>query len=317
MRNSMMALSEFDAAPRTMMLLGGTGFLGTHLAARLRCAGHRVLITGRAPTARDGSPAIGLPLDDVAAIVARARSEGVDTVVHLACQLLPSSTETAYAEELAEITLPMFRLARELAASGIRLAFLSSGGTVYGASTWPRVAEHVRCQPISLYGQAKLEAELHLDFLTRISGLRLLIFRPSNPYGLYQPLRGAQGLVSVILGRMIDGTPLDIWGDGLVVRDYIHVDDAIDAMAGLIERNAEGTFNIGSGVGHSLLDVVRSIEQVTGRSLSRRFHPARAADVPRLVLDVTRLAAAGLHKARSLTEGVRYYAGQLGLTHDH
>lgn len=312
----MMASSDTAAAPRTIMLLGGTGFLGTNLAARLRRAGHRVLVTGRAPTARDGSPAIGLPLEDVAAIVARVRAEGVDTVVHLACQLLPSSTDTAYAEELAQVTLPMFRLARELAANGVGLAFLSSGGTIYGASTRPRMAEHDRCQPISLYGQAKLEAELHLDFLARSSGLRLLIFRPSNPYGLHQPLRGAQGLVSVILGRMIDGTPLDIWGDGLVVRDYIHVDDAIDSMAGLIERNAEGTFNIGSGVGHSLLDVVRSIEEVTGRSLPRRFHPARAADVPRLVLDVTRLAAAGLHQARSLTEGVRDYAGQLGLTHD-
>lgn len=311
-----MAPSDSAVAPRTIMLLGGTGFLGTNLAARLRRAGHRVLVTGRAPTARDGSPAIGLPLDDVAGIVARVRADRVDTVVHLACQLLPSSTDTAYAEELAQVTLPMFRLARELAASGVGLAFLSSGGTIYGANTRPRVAEHDRCQPISLYGQAKLEAELHLDFLARASGLHLLIFRPSNPYGLHQPLRGAQGLVSVILGRMIDGTPLDIWGDGLVVRDYIHVDDAIEAMAGLIERNAKGTFNIGSGVGHSLLDVVRSIEQVTGRSLPRRFHPARAADVPRLVLDVTRLAAAGLHQARSLTDGVRYYAGQLGLTHD-
>ena len=306
--------SDVRATPRTILLLGGTGFLGTNLAMHLRRAGHRVLVTGRAPAARDGSPALTLPLDDVSAVVALVRAEYVDTVVHLACQLLPSSTEAAYAKELAHVTLPMFRLARELAAIGVGLTFLSSGGTVYGASTQATVAERDGCQPISLYGQAKLEAELHLGFLARTCGLRLLIFRPSNPYGLHQPLRGAQGLVSVILGRIIDDRPLDIWGDGLVVRDYIHVDDAIGAMAGLIERNAEGTFNIGSGVGHSLLDVVLSVEEVTGRSLTLNFHPARAADVPRLVLDVSRLASTGLLRARSLTDGVRCYAEQLGLT---
>lgn len=297
------------------MLLGGTGFLGTNLAVALERAGHRVVVAGRAPAARDGRPALALPLADTAAIVRLVEAEGVDTVVHLAGGLLPSSGEVAYLEERARITDPTIRLARALAGRGVAVAFLSSGGTVYGAATAPRVAEDAPCRPISLYGQAKLETELHLDFLARTCGLRLLILRPSNPYGTYQPLDSTQGLVSVMLGRIAAGQPLDVWGDGSVVRDYIMVEDAAAAMAGLIGRDATGVFNIGSGTGHSLLDVVGVVEAATGRTMPLRFHPARPADVPRLVLDTTRLAALGLQRARPLADGVATYAAQLNLAH--
>jgi UDP-glucose 4-epimerase len=143
--------------------------------------------------------------------------------------------------------------------------------------------------------------------------LHLLILRPSNPYGLHQSLNGTQGLVSVILGRIADDRPLDIWGDGSAVRDYIFVEDAVHSMGELIVRSAEGTYNIGSGVGSSLMDVVRSAETLTGKSVALQFHPTRAADVPRFVLDVTRLATLGLHHARPLDAGMRRYVEQLGM----
>lgn len=307
---------ESDMVPfrgLTILLLGGTGFLGTNLASWLQNAGHRVLVTGRTPRTRIGHPAIVLSLDDVEAIGALVRAERVDIVVHLACQLLPASTEAEYIREIAEVNYPMFRLARQLATMGVGLTFFSSGGTVYGSGARAQVAEDDRCWPINLYGQAKLEAELHLRFLARTCGLHLLILRPSNPYGLHQSLHGAQGLVSVILGRIADDRPLDVWGDGSTVRDYIFVEDAVHSMGELIARKAEGTFNVGSGVGSSLIDVVRSAERVTGRSVALQFHPARAADVPRLVLDVNRLAALGLHHARPLDEGMRRYVEQLGM----
>lgn len=303
-------------APRTVLLLGGTGFLGTNLAAWLHDAGHRVLVSGRGTHSRDGRPALALPLDEIAAICALVRTENVDTVVHMASQLLPASTEPAYVREIAEVNLPLFRLARELAAMKVGLGFVSSGGTVYGPGAQAVTPEDETCRPISLYGQAKLEAELHLRFLARTCGLRLLILRPSNPYGLHQSLHGTQGLVSVILGRIADDRPLDIWGDGSATRDYIFVEDAVHSMGELIVRNVEGTFNIGSGVGSSLMDVVRSAEAMTGKSVALRFHPARAADVPRLVLDVRRLAALGLHHARPLDAGMRRYVEQLGMTRD-
>lgn len=300
---------------RTVLLLGGTGFLGTNLAAALRAAGVRVLIAGRAGRASDGSPAIDLSLGDLDAITALVATERVETVVHLACGLLPSSGEADYLLEWERVGAPAIRLARQLADAGVGFTFLSSGGTVYGATTGARVAENAPCRPISLYGQAKLELELHLGFLQRTAGLRLLVLRPSNPYGPHQALRRAQGLVSVVLGRIADDCPLDVWGDGSVVRDYIHVADAATAMAGLIGQGVIGTFNIGSGAGHSLIDVIRLAEAATGRQVALRFHPKRAADVPRLVLDTARLRAAGLGEARSLEQGIRDYVAELGMAH--
>jgi UDP-glucose 4-epimerase len=286
------------AVARRILLLGGTGFIGINLARRLRAGGHHVIVTGRD----------GLPIGEAAAF---AVAEGLDTVVHLASALIPSSTEAAYREERVRIGEPTERLAAGLAGTGVRLVFLSSGGTIYGVTDRPFAREDDPCAPISWYGRAKLEAE---EAIRAAPGLRHLIARPSNPYGPHQRLGGAQGLVSAILGRLSEGRPLPVWGDGSSVRDYLHIDDLADTLAGLIERGVEGTtINLGSGTGHSLLEVVRTVEQVTGRAVALDFQPARAVDVPRLVLDVSRLRALGLHRARPLHEGVRDYAGALGM----
>ncbi len=153
-----------------------------------------------------------------------------------------------------------------------------------------------------------------MQFLTRTAGLRALILRPSNPFGLHQPLDGAQGLISVLLGRVAAGRELEVWGDGSTIRDYIHIDDLVASVRDLIEcGTTDSTLNIGSGAGHSLLEVVRIVEEVTGRSVPLDFKPARAADVPRLVLDVARLRGLGLHRSRPLAAGIRQYAASLGL----
>jgi UDP-glucose 4-epimerase len=300
---------------RSILLIGGTGFLGTNLATWLESQGHRVLVTGRRDRTRDGRQAIALPLSDVDAICELVISEKIDSVVQMACQLLPASTELEYQREITDVHLPMFRLARQLAENGVGLAYVSSGGAIYGSGIQSLATEDEPCRPISLYGQAKLEAEAHLRFLSRTCGLRLLILRPSNPYGLHQTLHGKQGLVSVLLGRMADERPLDVWGDGSTVRDYIFVEDAVRSMGELILRNIEGTYNVGSGIGASLLDVVRSVEKIAGKSVGLHFHPARKADVPRLVLDITRLETLGLHHARPLEAGIRRYMEQLGMRH--
>ncbi len=307
------------AGQRTVLLLGGTGFIGTNLAQALLAAGHDVLVGGRGSRA-DRLPAavewVPLPLDavdDLAALVVRA---GVDTVVHLASAMKPSSTLADYLVERDAVMTPAIRLASALATAGTRLIYFSSGGTIYGAGAGGagQAAEDDPCAPISFYGQSKLEMETHLRFLERTAGLRTLIVRPSNPYGPGQPLEGGQGLVSVLLGRIAERRGLEVWGDGSTVRDYIHIDDLVAAVRALIERDTAGTtLNIGSGAGHSLLDVVRIVEHVTGRPVPLAFKPARAADVPRLVLDVARLRDMGLHHSRPLTDGVRDYAASLGM----
>lgn len=304
---------------RTILLLGGTRFVGQNLAAELARAGHRVIVGGGQAKHMSSVPlAFGmpltLPLAATDAIISLVRKEGIQTVVHMASAMKPSSSLSDYAKEQSEIALPTMQLGTRLADLGVELIFLSSGGTVYGKVSGPLASETDICAPINYYGRSKLGIESDLQFLERTSGLRFLTLRISNPFGRYQDLRGGQGFVSVALGKVIDKKPLEVWGDGKTVRDYIYIDDLVCSIRGLIDSNVRGvTLNIGSGLGHSLLEVVDMIRTVTGHTLDVKFNPARAVDVPRLVLDVERLRDLGLYYSRSLKSGIKAYAAELGV----
>jgi len=302
---------------RTVLLLGGTGFVGTNLAAHLRRNGERVLVSGRNAVTRDGYPALSLPLGETQALLDLIATERVDTVVHLASSLIPSSLPDLYFAEVKEIAIPTVRLARGLADAGVRLIYLSSGGTVYGPKSDVGIDEDSPCEPISTYGQSKYEIELHLKFLERTRGLRCLIIRPSNPYGPFQSLFGIQGLISVVFGKLADNSPLEVWGDGSSVRDYIYIEDVVEILGALIARDISGlTLNLGSGTGISLVNVIKTFQTVVGRHPVLVHKPARSVDVPRLVLDVGRMHALGLQQARSLAEGIRAYGRWLGVLDD-
>ncbi|WP_306822695.1 NAD-dependent epimerase/dehydratase family protein [Sphingomonas sanguinis] len=302
--------------PQRLLLLGGTGFIGVNLSHALIASGHDVLVAGRR-TQPDrvaaGARPVAIGLGDVEDLVALITRERIDTVVHLVSGMKPSSTLADYLVERETVLTPALRLADALAELGTRLVYFSSGGTVYGMPSGDHAEEADPCEPISFYGRSKLEMETHLRFLQRTRGLRSLIVRPSNPYGPHQALNGAQGLVSVLFGRIAEQRGLEVWGDGSSVRDYIHIDDLTATTCALIGRGYEGTVNAGSGEGHSLLDVVRIVEQVTGREIPLSFRPPRAVDVPRLVLAIDRLRGMGLHRSRPLAQGIRDYAVAIGL----
>lgn len=308
----------------TILILGGSGFIGTNLAAQLAQRGHRVIATGRAD-ARAGAEGgdtqagasitnVSTALADVDAIAAIVESRSVDRVIHLASALKPASSLADYLAERETVLTPTFALAEVLAQRSIPLVYFSSGGTVYGAGTGECAHEDDPLAPISYYGHSKLETEEHLRFLHRTRNLPYLIVRPSNPYGPGQSLTGNQGLVSVLLGKIAGGRGLDVWGDGSTVRDYIHIADLCHAVCALIEGEPPNSaVNVGSGIGHTLLDVVGIVERVVGQEVPLSFKPARQVDVPRLVLDIGRLKALGLADARPLETGIRDYARQLGM----
>lgn len=301
---------NFSSVRHTILLLGGTGFVGSNLARELADGGHDVLIGAR--TGDVAAQVHALPIEDPDVILAFVRERGVDVVVHMASTMKPGSAMSDYMAERRLVVTPTIRLAHGLAQSSVRLVFVSSGGTIYGVTSGAPVAEDDCCAPISLYGQSKLEIETWLRFLSRTAQLDCLIVRPSNPYGRNQPLHGSQGLVSVAMGKLLDRQPLEIWGDGSTVRDYIYIDDLVAIIRRLIEAGASGTtLNIGSGEGHSLLEIVRIVQAASGRTLELIFRPARPVDVPTLILDVGRLRSMGLHQARPLENGITTYANEI------
>jgi UDP-glucose 4-epimerase len=166
-----------------------------------------------------------------------------------------------------------------------RIVFISSGGTVYGHPQYLPLDEAHPTNPEVSYGIVKLAIEKYLLLYERLHGIRVTILRVANPYGERQRTETAQGAVVAFLDRALRGLEVDIWGDGSVTRDYIYIGDVADAFARAVAYSGpERVFNIGSGTGTTLSDLLQHIERLLGRPVARRHLPGRSIDVPVNVL---------------------------------
>lgn len=302
-----------------ILLLGGAGFIGLNLASALMRHGHEVHITDRytalAVYGRPVPVVAGhhlIPCNDTTRLLATIDELGIECVIGLVSSLIPSSNVDDFEAEMTQVIIPTFRLLDHLAKRGISFVYLSSGGTVYGPSHKPSITETVHLKPINYYGCSKVIFEQYLTFIGRTQQLRYLILRPSNPFGPYQNPHRKQGLVAVAVDKALNGQPIEIWGDGSVVRDYLWVEDLAEAVAALVlKEDAWGqVFNIGSGRGHSIKDLLAMICEVMGKPMNIHYREARNVDVPRLVLDVSRLSKVIDFRPLGLREAlVRYLNG--------
>jgi len=295
------------------LVLGGAGFIGSHLAEALAQQGRPVRIFDRPhvdrlplfPRTRGFQVFTGDFLNPQALVPAL---EGVELVFHLVSTTLPQNSNDHPVYDVESNVLGSLRLMELCRERGVRkVVFVSSGGTVYGVPRATPVAEDHPTDPISSYGIHKLMVEKYLALAQRLHGLDYCVVRPANLYGPRQRLDTAQGAVAVFLDQALRGQPIHIWGDGSVVRDYVYVTDAVDAM--LKAASFEGApriFNIGSGKGTSLKELVAAIGQLLGRQVKVEYSSGRAVDVPANVLDAS-LAARhlGWRASTSLEDGLR------------
>ena len=295
------------------LVLGGAGFIGSHLAEALLQAGHRVRIFDRPHL--DRLPAFlqrrefevftGDFLNPRALSPALAGSE---IVFHLVSTTLPKSSNDNPVYDVEANVLGTLRLLELCREQGVRkVVFTSSGGTVYGVPRSVPIDESHPTDPICSYGIHKLMIEKYLQLNHRLHGLEYCVVRPSNLYGPRQRLDVAQGAVAVFLDRALHGKPIQVWGDGSVVRDYLYVGDAAEALLKAAAFEGEPRlFNIGSGVGTSLAQLIKEIEALLGHALPVEYAAARPLDVPANVLDAS-LARRHLGWAprTSLAEGLR------------
>ena len=295
------------------LVLGGAGFIGSHLAEALLQAGHRVRIfdrphLDRLPTFLQRREFEVFTGDFLNPYVLSAALQGNEIVFHLVSTTLPktSNDNPVYDVESNVVgTLRLLELCRE---QGVRkVVFASSGGTVYGVPRSVPIDESHPTDPICSYGIHKLMIEKYLQLNQRVHGLDYCVVRPPNLYGPRQRLDIAQGAVAVFLDRALRGKPIQVWGDGSVVRDYLYVEDAAEALVKAAAFEGEPkVFNIGSGVGTSLKQLIQEIEALLGRPVPVEYAAARTLDVPANVLDASlarRLLGWTPHT--SLGEGLR------------
>jgi UDP-glucose 4-epimerase len=275
------------------VIVGGGGFIGSHLCEALLVEGHEVTVfdKGEAPnmdSLRQKGAILSIgdffnPEDMQRSLVNQ------DVVFHLLSTTVPqtSNDDPAYDVEANIIgTLRLLDLARK--AQIKKMVFSSSGGTVYGIPQEIPIKENHPTNPTSSYGIAKLAIEKYLHLYWILYGLDYCILRIANAYGERQQSTATQGAIPVFLERALRNNEITVWGDGSVIRDYIFVTDITKALLKALTYSGETkVFNIGSGQGHSLNDIINVIESVTGQPMQVKYTNGRSFDVPISVLDIS------------------------------
>ena len=297
-----------------VLVLGGSGFLGSHIVDKFLAEKHDVTVYDLYPERFRRSPkGIKFVTGDFGNVGALSEliETGFDAVIHCVSTTTPKSSNESPEFDIQSNVIGTLNLLDICTRHGIgKLVFLSSGGTVYGdVGALDLVDETHSVRPLCSYGVSKLAIEHYLDVYRHLHNLNYVVLRLSNPYGERQsPLR-ALGAMTVFLYRTLRHQPIDIWGDGEVTRDFIYVGDVADAVYLSTLKPVSGVFNVGTGNGLSLRDVLMHIHQVVGTEPTVNWLPARSFDVPRIVLDSAKLNRATNWKWKtSLRDGVQITA---------
>ncbi len=278
------------------LVLGGKGFIGSHLVDELMAMGAFVRCFERPHVVSLGKDHEGdsnyelFEGDFVSEADIEAALDGCDTCFHLISTTQPKSSNQDPVFDVESNLLGTIRLLDHAVKSGLKkIIFVSSGGTVYGKPLQTPIPETHPTNPLCSYGINKLSIEKYLGLYHELYGLDYTVLRMSNPFGERQRTDASQGAVAVFLGKAIRGETIEIWGDGSVVRDYVYIHDVILALLAALDCSCEEhVFNIGSGKGVSLNELLDSIENITLYPTRRRYVKSRLFDVPDNVLDIDR-----------------------------
>lgn len=290
---------------KTVLILGGFGFIGKNLIEDLlKQSTYSVIVLDR-PGTSFGDPDIDADdklkvyhgnFSDRILLQKIFTENAVDVVVHCVSTTIPATSNADMQYDIHSNLEGTIAVLEEMKLASVsNIVYFSSGGTVYG----PGTAEHMTrgfhesdpTNPISSYGVVKLAIEKYLELYRYLYGVNYLVLRESNPYGPYHQSE-KQGFINVTLRNVLAGKPITVWGDGSIVRDFIYVKDTAVILRDLLERDVwNKVFNMGSGEGYSIKEILGIIAEVVG-DFDVNYEPIRSLDVPRAVLDIGQLSAA-------------------------
>ena len=279
-----------------VLVLGGLGFIGSHLSRLLLAEGYSIRIFDKLYGSRnliaDIQEKVEIEEGDAERPEDILRSlRDIDIAIDLIHTTVPGASmqDPAY-DVQTNVAAHAGWLSQLHKARLRRIIYVSSGGTVYGIPQKNPIGEDHPTEPISSYGITKLAIEKYIAMYANIQGIDYRICRPANVYGEGQHLHVGQGAIGVFLEQCLKKQPIEIWGDGTVSRDYVYVVDMVRAIVQLIAHQGKGrVFNISSGVGHSLNDIIAIIRDDLQIPVKVNYAKARKFDVPVNILDSSRL----------------------------
>jgi UDP-glucose 4-epimerase len=279
-----------DRAQGTICVTGGAGFIGSHVAEAFLAQGRRVLILDDLSGGKRENVPVGAELHVLDIRSAEAaelvRDSGVEILVHHAAQMdVRHSVEDPVFDAGVNV-VGSLGLAEAARRGGVRqILFASTGGAIYGEQDrFPADEEHP-ARPLSPYGVSKLAFERYLFFYHSAYGLDVTCLRYANVYGERQNPHGEAGVVAIFLNRLLAGETPTINGAGLQTRDYVHVSDVVRANLAAAGRRGFHTYNVGTGVETSVVDLYREIARALGSKAVASHGPAKAGEQTRSVVD--------------------------------
>ena len=277
-----------------VLVTGGAGFIGSHLVDRLIQEGHEVVVVDNLSTGkrRNINKAARFYKVDIQSwrLERVFRNERPNIVMHLAAQLdVRKSVEDPMFDAQVNI-LGTLNVLQQAVKHGVRkVVFSSSGGAIYGEQeTYPAPEAHVT-NPLSPYGLSKLCGEQYLSYYHRVSGLQAVSLRYANVYGPRQDPEGEAGVVAIFIQKMLNNEQAVINGNGRQTRDFIFVDDVVEANLAVMGHETLGTYNVGTAIETSINDLFRVLVQHTGSTCKEVHGPAKKGEQARSVIDGTKL----------------------------
>lgn len=295
-------------------ILGGAGFIGTNLAIQLASDDKikKIKLFDKKIEYFDSIKKLELDLlyfetpfavaDNYDLILHEA-----DVVYHLLSTTSPSNSNQDISDEIISNVVVTTKILDACVRQNVKkLIFISSGGTVYGRENLCPIKEEGVTNPISSYGIQKLTIEKLLYLYNYLYQLDYRVIRLANPYGPYQRPDGRLGVVTTFAYKALKDEEITILGDGSVIRDFIYIDDAVRGIINIVNYMGEyKLFNLGRGIGTSINEVVKAIEDITGKKMKIRYVSARQVDIPVNFLDISRYEnACGKLNPINLKEGI-------------
>jgi UDP-glucose 4-epimerase len=295
------------------LVTGGAGFIGSNVVDGLVDAGHDVAVVDNLSTGRRANLPDGIALHEVdvvdgSAIETAFAAERPDVVFHLAAHIdVRRSVEDPGHDARVNVegTINVLRAAHRSGAR--RVIFSSTGGAIYGDAEAVPTGEDAPIRPLAPYGASKHAAEGYLALFASLHGLSTIALRYANVYGPRQDPLGEGGVVAIYCGALASGATAIVYGDGEQTRDYVYVGDVVRANLLAAESAATGSFNVGSGVETTVLELAERLRELgDGADFVPRHAPERAGEVRRSCLDATRARSAiGWQPQVELAEGLR------------
>ncbi|HEY7531348.1 MAG TPA: NAD-dependent epimerase/dehydratase family protein [Nitrospiraceae bacterium] len=294
-----------------VLVTGGAGFIGSHIVDRLLLEGHEVVAVDNLSTGkrRNLNRACRFYKVDIQSwrMERIFRNERPSIVMHLAAQMdVRRSVEDPMFDAQVNV-LGMLNVLQQSVKHGVRkIIFSSSGGAIYGEQeVFPAPETHVT-QPLSPYGLSKLCGEQYLSYYQRVGGIQMVNLRYANVYGPRQDPHGEAGVVAIFIQKLLNNEQAVINGNGRQTRDFVFVEDVVEANLAVMGQETQGTYNVGTGIETSINDLFRILVEHTGAKCKELHGPAKKGEQARSVIDSTKLRHDLSWEPRvDLTEGLK------------